>query len=109
MEEEEEGEGGAERLAFSNNTATVCHTGQPKMAWLSSWAASLALNFFLLTSIGPFLPPTHRRQHQSTMYRKVFFMTIVALVALTASAKQGDGVDLDPEEKVVSVVWWWFC
>ncbi|GAB5029510.1 fk506-binding protein 2 [Nannochloropsis oceanica] len=34
------------------------------------------------------------------MYRKVFFITIVALVALTASAKQGDGVDLDPEEKV---------
>lgn len=42
------------------------------------------------------------------MSRKVFFMAVVGLVALTASAKQGDGVDLDPEEKVVSVVWWWW-
>ena len=52
-------------------------------------------------------PPEHSTH--STMFRKVFFMTIVGLVALTASAKQGDGVDLDPEEKLVSVVWWWGC
>jgi hypothetical protein len=37
------------------------------------------------------------------MFRKFFLMTVVGLVALTASAKQGDGVDLDPEEKLVGV------
>lgn len=35
------------------------------------------------------------------MFRRFFIMTVVGLVALTASAKQGDGIDLDPEEKLV--------
>lgn len=38
------------------------------------------------------------------MFRKFFLTTVVGLVALTVSAKQGDGVDLDPEEKLVCVV-----
>ena len=61
-----------------------------------------------LTFPGAFslLHPALPNTAHSTMFRKVFFMTIVGLVALTASAKQGDGVDLDPEEKLVCVVGW---
>ncbi|EKU22123.1 peptidyl-prolyl cis-trans isomerase fkbp2-like protein [Nannochloropsis gaditana CCMP526] len=34
------------------------------------------------------------------MLRRLFFLTLSAVVVLTASAKQGDGVDLDPNEKL---------
>lgn len=35
------------------------------------------------------------------MLRRLFFLTLSAVVVLTASAKEGDGVDLDPNEKLV--------